>query len=258
MKKIAIFLIFMALVVTPLYAASITDSVKPLGHLKYAVTVEDNYVYEKVMKKAESLKLEMKKMNQLYGKVSLGLTPNFNVYTKLGASNNGTIEHDSISANQLLKIKTKTGFLWAFGVTGIKEISDGWKIGGDVQYDSWQTDVEKVTVGGNAATNVSGKIQNRELQITPFITKQFTMQSMNWSFSPYLGMPIDFFWSQTDKHIAFRYNSTNQTDSWAKKGKDYIGIVAGSDLTVSESLALNVEGRFIDETAVTAGATYRF
>lgn len=258
MKKGIIFLVLMLLVVSPLFAAGITDAVKPLGHLKFSATVEDNYIFKKDIEKKDSLKFEPEKINQVYAKLGLGLTPYFNLYTKLGMSNGGEIKRDNVSTSKEIKIETDYGFLWGVGVSGIKEVSGGWKVGLDTQFNSWKEDVDKVKVDGTTATTVSGEIENYEFQITPLLTRKFDISACNWSLNPYLGVPINLYRTQTDRNIKFTYSSVQQIESWTLRGDNYVGILVGSDLEINKNCALQVEGRFIDETAITVGGTYRF
>ncbi|MDD5449161.1 MAG: autotransporter domain-containing protein [Candidatus Omnitrophica bacterium] len=260
MKRIAIIIVAIVLIASPLYAASITDAVRPLGHLKYSVAVEDNYIFDRDIKKpADRTKFDLEKTNQVYGKLSLGLTPYLNVYGKLGVSNGGDIKTTEPATSKEVKIETDYGFLGGFGVSGAKELSEGWKVGLDAQFNWWRVDVDKITHNGTKATNVSGKIEDFEIQGTPFVTKKFDIPIYSWTANPYLGVKFSYFRTETDKHIKYRNEtSTNIESGWTLKGDNYVGIVVGSDLQINPNIALQVEGRFIDETAITAGAVYRF
>ncbi|MBI4335927.1 MAG: hypothetical protein HY589_04655 [Candidatus Omnitrophica bacterium] len=258
MKKIAICAIVMFFAASPLFAAGVTDSVKPLGHLKFSIGAEDNFIFEKDIEQKDSLKFDIEDMNQVYAKLALGLTPYFNIYTKLGASDSGEIERDNVSSDKRIKIETDYGFLWGVGISGTKEIFEGWNIGLDTQFNSWSVDVDTIDVQGTKATSVSGEIVNYELQVTPVVSKKFSIAAYNWNLTPYVGVPVNFFLTKTDSQIKFIYSGSNQTESWVQKGDDNVGVLVGADLEITQNIALQVEGRFIDETAITAGGSYRF
>jgi len=258
MKKIAICFVAMLFIASPLFAASITDSTKPLGHMKFSASVEDNYIFGRDIKKGENrTKFEVEDTNQIYGKLAMGLTPYFNVYTKLGVSDGGTIKDEDTSDNKL-KIETDYGFLWGVGASGAKEISDGWKLGIDAQFSMYKIGADRIKYGGSEdASSVSGDIVNLEYQATPFVTKKFFL-SEKYVMDPYLGVKFSHFTTETDDHIGYRAAGVNRTVSWSYKGENYVGIVVGSDLEIDNRWALNLEGRFIDETAITVGGAYKF
>lgn len=265
MKRIVIMIVAITFIAAPLFAAAITDSVKPLGHLKYSLTAEDNYIFKRDIKTSENnTSFKTEDINQVYAKLALGVTPYFNLYGKLGASDGGTIKDTNTASNGVeAKIETNYGFLWGVGLSGAKEISNGWKLGADAQFDWWRPDVDSVTSVARS-TSSSGKIEDFEFQITPFITKQFELpygkvgSQYKWVADPYLGLKYSYFKTQTDKNIQYMAAGTNSTTSWTLRGKDSLGIVVGSDLVFADKWALELEGRFIDETAITAGVAYRF
>lgn len=260
MKRIAIIGVVIFLMASPLFAAAITDSVKPLGHMKFSAAVEDNYIFDRdIDKPSNRTKFDLEDMNQVYGKLSLGLSPYLNIYAKLGASDSGEIKTTEPATSGTLDIETDYGFLWGVGISGAKELFEGWKVGLDTQFSWWKADADKVKHNGITATNVSGEIENFEVQGTPFVTKRFEIPSYNWALNPYLGVKFSYFRTVTDKSVKYtNENGAAISSGWTLKGDDYIGIVVGSDLEISQNLALQVEGRFIDETAITAGGTYRF
>jgi hypothetical protein len=261
MGKTIVLAVLIAFTATPLFAAAITDSVKPVGHLKWSVSAEDNYIFKRDIKTTSSVtKFDLKKINQIYAKASLGITSYFNIYGKLGASDSGDITSID-TATVDTKIKTDYGLMYGVGLSGIREITDGWKIGVDGQFNWWEAKADKVTYGGRATTSVGGKIENFEIQGTPFITRRFELSSAEWAASPYLGVKFSYFKNQPKNKsaITFKDGATSHTFSWSSlKGDKYVGIVVGSDLEIRKNFALNIEGRFIDENALAVGGTYRF
>ncbi len=258
MKKILMIAILLGFVASPLFAAAITDATKPLGSLKPSLTVEDNYIFKRTIDKGASQNtFDTEKINQVYGKLALGLIEGLNIYTKLGASNTGTIK-DYNDSGENRRIETDYGFLWGVGTSYVKEISNGWSLGVDAQFDYWKSDANKIKYNDTAASSVSGSIINYEIQGTPFIAKKIDIPSFKWSLDPYLGVKFSYFKTETDKQLTYSTGAVNRTDSWSLRGKDYVGIVVGSDLQINKHIALQVEGRFIDETAITAGGTYKF
>jgi hypothetical protein len=52
--------------------------------------------------------------------------------------------------------------------------------------------------------------------------------------------------------------SKTDGDSRRKLSKSPLGLVVGTDLRVNDYLNLNIEGRFVDETALNTGITVRY
>jgi len=258
MKRIGIIVVAILIIASPVFAASITNAVKPLGHMKFSIAAEDNYIFSRDIKKPENrTKFEIEDMNQVYANLGLGITPCLNIYTKLGISDSGEIQDETTSA-AIQKITTDYGFLWGVGASYAKEISAGWKIGVDAQFNWWKAGVDTVTYNDLSATSVSGDIINFEYQATPFVTKRIEIPQYNWVMNPYLGVKFSYFKTKTDDQIKYNAAGGDRSTSWTLRGDDYVGIVVGSDLEINDKIALQVEGRFIDETAITAGGTYKF
>ena len=66
-------------------------------------------------------------------------------------------------------------------------------------------------------------------------------------------------------YCGFRYSDykvevedDTMNDSWDIKAQDNIGIFIGGDFYSTDNLIVNVELRFIDETAGSAAVTYKF
>lgn len=260
MKRIAIVLVALALIASPLFAAGITDSTKPLGHMKWSMALEDNYVFNRDIEKLASRdKFEFEKINQIYGKATLGFTPYFNIYAKLGGSDSGEIKTNNLATGNSYDLESKYGFLWGLGVSGAKEFWEGWKLGLDAQFNYWKADADKIKSSyGDKATRVSGDIKNFEFQGTPFITKKFDFPESGLVFNPYLGVKFSYFKTESDNIKYTLSAGDNRTDSWSLKGDNNVGIVVGSNLEFAEKWAMQLEGRFIDEAAMTVGASYRF
>lgn len=263
MRQIAVIFLAVCMTALPVYASGVTDSIKPLGHMKWGVTVEDNFIFDKDIELGSNdSKFDLENINQIYAKLSLGVTQYFNLYVKLGASEGGEISRKYSDTGDTVDVDTDFGFLWGVGTTAVTEIGgaygERWKAGLDLQFNTWNSDADSVTRNGGSTTNVSGEIENYEVQITPFITREFAVEQMGWYVNPYLGVVINLFWTQTDGQIKYTQSGTTYDTSWSLKGDDNIGILLGTDIEITQNFALNVEGRFIEETAITAGATYRF
>jgi len=242
-----------------LYAAALTDSTKPLGELKFATSVEGNYIFDKNIRKSTTdTKFVIEDISQLYTKLTLGLSPYFNIYTKLGISDGGTIRKETITPAQY-DIETEHNLLAGIGITGLDEIFPNWMIGIDTQFNWWKVDVDAVSFMGGTATETSGEIENFEVQGIVFITTNIEFIHYDWLINPYFGLKVSYFSTDTDGQIHFKDSAGNLLDtSWALKGDDNFGIIIGTDWEVTPDFTMQIEGRFVDETALSGGVTYRF
>jgi hypothetical protein len=60
-------------------------------------------------------------------------------------------------------------------------------------------------------------------------------------------------------YVGVKYSDAKLTSGEPKEVADEnVGVFVGTDFSITDSLVLNVEGRFVDETAVSFGVTYEF
>ena len=185
-------------------------------------------------------------------KISYGLLEWLDVYARLGVTIYGAKANVYLSGVNALsdKIGVQPAFAWGFGVKGSYPVANNWLVGCDLQYfrsnhDAKET--EYLTSGGGSVSTTYKSTLVQEWQVAPFIAYKIG------SFVPYLGArysdarinlksPADAGWTDNNKYAA-KYNA---------------GVFLGTDYKIGNHWKLNLEGRFVDETAFSAGATYRF
>ena len=260
MKKAAIIFVFVQLFFTPLvFGAAITDSVEPLGDMKYSVSYEDNFIFDRDLETSgTTTDAEVDATHQSYGKITVGLMEHFNVYTKLGAS---TQSDYKFVRPAIFEYETDAGFLWGLGASGAYKFSEGWKVAGDIQYNAWTADVDKVRYVGESASNIKNpEITNQEFQVSGVILKDFEISDWKTVVTPYVGVSYLYFDTESDGTITFDIPSsaTSISDNWSVEGDDIINVIVGINAKAEENWNLYVEGRFIAETAISGGLTYAF
>ena len=111
-------------------------------------------------------------------------------------------------------------------------------------------------------TNISGNIVTWEFQVTPYIAKRFDFLNKNLQIKPYTGLVWDTFRTRTDGSLQF--TATNPTDIRRLElaFKDYsrqpLGVVVGTGVTLFKNATINIEGRFINETALSLSGSIKF
>lgn len=264
MKKclISVFTGIVVMTSVPAGAASV-GSPKTQGQGKIAATAEWSYIFSRDLdfvsatrppghENDRPLNFRIVKGNNVTGKVSYGLFNAMDIYIKLGVANydfKGDVFVGDIKRVEE-KLSAGNSFLYGGGFKFVYELKEGWIIGCDAQYLTSDHELDfratNVTSGG-VTTAKYADFRIQEWQAAPYIAKKIA------DFMPYLGA----------RYSGFRIKQENPNDPrrWDNLifNADYnVGVFAGMDWNFGNSFKLNVEGRFVDETAMSVGAVYRF
>jgi len=210
------------LVCFPVSAASI-GSPETQGKGEFALGVESEVVFDRDFEKIDNLYPEIDKMYRGYSKLSYGIFDNWDIYVKLG------IVDPLIKVNSF-EFDGRNSFLYGGGTKITYDLCNDWLIGTDLQY---LTHKNKYCVG---------KMRFEEWHVAPYIARKIN------NFTPYLGV----------KYSDMRVKIKNPAGKTNLKAKDNFGVFAGADYKINEDMLLNLEGRFIDETAMSIAFTYKF
>lgn len=147
------------------------------------------------------------------------------------------------------KGKFDPGFGWGIGVrfeTYLETIM-GMKIGGEIQHVAFSPADYRESSGALIA------LDWRERQASFYLRKQWNR------LTPYIGVKY------SELTIDYIVKGTTEQDVRLfrnRKGelvaKDHFGIFTGIDVIITDSISATLEGRFIDETAFSLIANYRF
>jgi opacity protein-like surface antigen len=279
MKRILVLILaFSFCIPLYVYAASIGE-VETVGQNKFSIGVNQEFVFNRDMKLDKSWYWSMpagrnidvkEKVDSLYrtmGKVSYGLLDNLDVYVKLGVSDFKTKNSYSETGAGLgddvgtIKLNGKNAFAWGVGTKGTIALAESWIIGCDIQYlnhknklkgrDSWTQYNPDGSIFEIDGDDITGNVTFHEWHVAPYVAYKIG------NFVPYVGGK----YSDMRMHYKTKYVNTAVTPDDNKpkfKADDNVGIFCGMNYNVGQHLMLNVEGRFIDETAMSFGASYRF
>jgi outer membrane protein W len=260
------------------YAASIGGA-ETQGKGKFSIGLDQEFVFDKDGKDVTRtvtdgtvtenwpIKTEIDKMYRTMAKASYGLLDNLDVYVRLGTAQpdytekvNGTWidsagvpPEDKGTFTGTAKYKGDNAFAYGFGMKGTYDLKNDWFLGCDLQYLRHKNDYKtssSYAVYDNNGTEIfeeagewKGKTTFYEWHVAPYIAKKLG------NFVPYLGV---------------RYSDARieDKDEWGTKTKikadDNVGVFLGTDYKLGDSWKINLEGRFVDETAMSLAATYRF
>ena len=211
--------------------------------------------------------------NRIFLKGALGLHPNVDIFVKLGmASANWEAKHKGPGyPDEKFEFDDDWDFAWGIGAkVKIFETLGGLRFMGDAQYLSYKVDGDFKIDGkdldqdileylrwfdSNATFSADSEVEIKEWQIALYVNQTFG------NFSPYAGVK----YSECDVDFEFKGSGQVSGDPYSfniegdAEADDNFGIFLGTDIyIIPNQLSLNVEVRFIDETAGTFGLTYRF
>lgn len=176
------------------------------------------------------------------GKVGVLFMDRFSAYAVLGAGEaRQTFKFTGINVTWA----TDYDFVWAAGGTVIayetklEQMGNGvLRAGLDGRYRQAHLDVDD--------PNQAPKYEFDEWQVALAVSYQIDQ------FIPYVGVKYS---DATGDATATLNGQEYKIDF---EGDDNVGIFVGGDYLIDDSVMINVEGRFIDETALSLGATIRF
>ena len=124
-----------------------------------------------------------------------------------------------------------------------------YKVDGDFKIDG--EDLEEVFQLMDPTFSADSEVEIKEWQVALYVNQTFG------NFSPYAGVKyseydVDFEFKGSGQYLSLKVEGDAEAD-------DNFGIFLGTDIYVIPNLlSINIEARFIDETAGTFGLTYRF
>lgn len=290
MKKLILLgLVVVLCLPVAVYAASIGGA-ETQGQGKFSIGMDQEFVFDRDLKNTQfsfteevtppgggpveftgqlSLDSKVDKMYRTMVKANYGLLDNLDVYVKLGTADgeskssfSGLLDWTDV-ANPLNtgqgtfsgsgKSKTDNAFAYGLGMKGTYDLANGWLIGADAQYLRHQndykfsgsatyTDPTMVPPSFSAPLSWKGKLTIQEWQVAPYVAKKMG------NLVPYFGV----------RYSDFRAEDKSEGEKEKYKADDNFGVFLGTDYKLGENWKLNLEGRFVDETAMSVGATYRF
>lgn len=271
MRKIVILTsLFLFLTSTSAFAGGAGDCVKPIRtttkYLGVGAAFEYNYMEERMNKLDNNYgmrKAEVKNLNQLYGKGSIGLGDYVNLYAKAGGANYNLkfIQQDT---DWIFSLKLEDGIYAGMGLNAlfpiwdIEPVSIG--IGFDIQGNGSMNKVKGIHVNDVEATSVGGMLYEADGQNSIYLTCQYDVESIKTSIIPYIGGYHSWMLVGTAEKLTYYTETTKYSKKHFQGAYDVLsfGVLVGVDVDVAQYINLNVEGRFIGETALTTGATVKF
>ena len=240
---------------------------------KFSLGLEQSYIFDRDMEFPDDLwtapdvtivgtKVKVKDLGMTMLQAGYQISKNLNVYAKLGVADSGggfNMTSKGPRTGGTFTEKEDYGgknnaFAWGLGLKLCFPLKNNWIIGADAKYLTYKNDysgkrsVRFFASDGNLLPGLSidehrnkwGSATISEWHVAPFIAKDFG------KFVPYIGIKY------SDMKIDMLQNSDRlqATDNW--------GAFVGADFKFNKNFSLNLEGRFIDETAASLAANFTF
>lgn len=249
-------------------AATVGNGADVLGGGNFALGVEFDGIFERELKHDSSTppldpgdsymdaSIESKRF-MLKG--TLGVHANIDVFAKLGLADANS-ETTAISPGfPALKAEVDgdNDLTWGVGIKGKLWTSPGGvKILADAQYLTYTLDstcqvsalgVTVTCAAAIAPDTYTMETEVKETQLAVYVNQTFGM----WS--PYAGLKY------SNMKVEWNYTDTTPDVSVDKfKADGTVGLFVGTDILVNNQLSVGLEARFVDESAATVGATWKF
>lgn len=208
----------------------------------------------------ESIKDAEAESNRLFLKATAGLHPQLDVFAKLGIADVDA-EFD-IAEPGFFDVENEFegdfDFGWGLGAKACLFGcgGSGMRIMADAQYLSYEVDgdFELAGVDLDDLGDADSETEVTEWQVALYAN--WTIQQ--WS--PYAGVKYSDIDVENDTDVSGTADGVAFTiDASADfEADDNVGIFVGTDFNINSNLSLNIEGRFIDETAGSIGLSWQF
>lgn len=164
----------------------------------------------------------------------------FTPYVLLGAFE-GEYDYSGVVA-----IESDMNFMWGAGISGVLWTSEGGiEIGYDAKYRQAELDIDSVTILGSGITVPDSSVDYADWQAAVLVSKNFN------GIRPYAGVKYSDYELDNLTLAGTAIDGSSEAD-------DNLGVVAGLSIDIVDSLSADVEGRLLDEEALTASLTWRF
>ncbi len=269
MKKLLILIagmVFVLNIALTVNAASI-GGVETQGKGKLSMALDSSFIYDRdyKWKSAENISAgeevkdgDISRGWQAFLKTSYGLLDNLDVYVKIGMADYklNTIFNDTLDLYSFpFRMNSDSDFAYGLGLKGKYEFVKNWLIGYDLQYLRSKQDVKITKIKTTCEpTGVFKSTVFQDWHAALYLGRKLK------NFTPYLGVRY------SDARIKTKELADESvwlpSEPWIHNIKfeaEYnVGVFLGTDYNITKNLSINLEGRFIDETAISTAVQYKF
>ncbi|MFH1848300.1 MAG: hypothetical protein ABH825_03690 [Candidatus Omnitrophota bacterium] len=254
-KKQALF-IFLGMVAAGLLLAG-SGYCAPVGNPADPVLLDGEYPTKFSLSTDVVLKREMESESSgdpdlkgtfYLSKISLYLGNKLDLYGIIGTYDGKITDFHSSKAYIL---DSKVGAMFGLGASYVLREFECMKgimrLGANAQYRQSNPDLDAVKYYRERVPTTQNDLSFKEWQVGLGLSYQYK------SFVPYAGVK----YSDVNSHIRFTHDSAQISEN-SLRSKNVIGVYAGTDFLLNDSVSFNIETRQLDEQAVNVGLNARF
>lgn len=240
-------------------------SLKETRNVSLETSIDVDFVINRDLKAGDVTKAKLKTSNWSMVRVGYKVFDRVEPYVRLGWAHLKAEWREGTSETKV-EMATNSDFAWGFGLKaliyefkkpGIRIIGDGSYRTADLDSESGYLDEDKVNVA-----KTSSKFVIREWQASLLAATDIDLGAMfnqtealkGYKLSPYGGIK----YSEISGRIRMVTTGGSVFHPDNIKSDKNIGVVVGCDLIGDDNISVNLEGRFIDETAVSTGLALLF
>lgn len=263
----ALMLVFIAFV-PKAFSESSGNCLEPLGKttevLGVAGSFEYNYVanrYNKLDNNSSRFKdLEIENTNEVYGKFSVALFDNFNVYANIGGALYDVKYTDRVDNVDMI-IKLEPGLYTGTGINCLFPVFGNLSVGGNIYGGFLLNNVKDISRRGRDCTSASGQLYTLNGVNSLYASYRFDIEYIKTAIIPYVGGYHAWIITGTSEKLDYIDAAPNvDVKKHIQAAYDILGfgLLVGLDVEVTKYAVFNLEGRFIGENAFTCGASIKF
>lgn len=230
---------------------------------RFEASVEYSQTFNLDLEAGSGTTDEISSGSQTHARLGYALFDWLQPYAKLGVAefdeDLGNVDIAGLGRRNI-NLEYDGAFSWGGGLSGIYRFDNGWFVGYAGEYLVSSNELDRAVESGETATRVAGEADVTEWHGAGFAGYTFPLgdqEDRSNGLSVYIGGRYSEFEAESD---GLEYDvSTGTTQILGETDSDdNFGVFAGTTLRMGKHWRLAVEGRFVDETAVTGQATLTF
>ncbi len=219
------------------------------------ITMSAGLIVDSVVERRIDVSEGKFEINAVLTRIGVSLIDRINLYLDLGQANDMSYDCEVNTTTSVVKYEYDDEFMWGVGINALLYRWDnGLEIGAGASYRTADMAIDKVTI--DSVTYQKADLDS--VREGEYEESQIALE-VAWKtdyFIPYVGMKYSDVEVAGDvTNSAVVYNATG------KNASENLGVFAGLTVVpemLNEQLAINIEGRLIDEEAFNIGVTYKF
>ena len=263
MRKYVLAALFVLLMGTVVYAAPVgltSEADATVGQLwaDENVALTASVIVDSVSEIKINIDSGEFEMDAFLVRIGASFLDRFNVFVDLGQASD--MEFSYVLKGDKIEAKFDDEFMWGIGANAlIYRWDNDFELGVHASYRTTDMKLKEATVAGNLfSLAMLNNVTNGELTETQVAIELAWKKE---TFTPYAGLK----YSDVEVDSQFTIPPADLRSAKGKSNEQKVGVFVGLAITphldgeiLNENLLINVEGRFIDEEAITVAVAYRF